>query len=96
MLRLEGACARAAPATPPRAAADLPRSPAQTQRRMQMLADEKRTAARKAAVQKKRSLKTPEVKAAGKKFKAEMEKDSAYDGELFTDFNAWLTRNERE
>ena len=58
---------------------------------MQMLADEKRTAARKTAVQKKRSLKS-----AGKKFKAEMEKDSAYDGELFTDFNAWLTRNERE
>ena len=95
MLRLEGACAPrlrspAPPLTRPRC------SHAQTQRRMQILADQKRTAARAAAVQKKRSLKPAEVKAAGKKFKAEMEKDSAYDGELFTDFNAWLTRNERE
>lgn len=63
---------------------------------MQMLADEKRTAARAAKVQAKRSLKPAEVKAAGKKFKAEMVKDSAYEGELFTDFSSWLTRNERE
>ena len=70
---------------------------AQTQRRMQILADQKRAAAKASgAVTKKRSLKSAEVKAAGKKFKAEMEKDSAYEGELFTEFTSWLTRNERE
>ena len=61
-----------------------------------MLADQKRAAARAEKVQKKRSLKPAAVKEAGKKFKAEMVKDSAYEGELFTDFSAWLTRNERE
>ena len=64
---------------------------------MQILADQKRKAAKdKGEVRKKRSAKSAEVKAAGKKFKAEMVKDSAYEGELFADFSAWLTRTDRE
>jgi hypothetical protein len=66
----------------------------QTQRRMQILADTKRKAAKDAKTAKKRAIPSAEVKAAGKKFYQSMLVDSAYQGELFDDFNNWLTKTD--
>ena len=60
---------------------------------MQLLADAKRAEAKAAGKLKKRAAPTAEVKAAGKAFYKQMLVDSAYQGELFDDFNAWLTRD---
>jgi hypothetical protein len=61
---------------------------------MQILADEKRAASKAAATKAKRVAKPAAVKEAGQKFYKSMLVDSAYQGELFDDFSAWLTKNE--
>ena len=59
---------------------------------MQMLADEKRAGAKAAKLAAARAPKPAGVKEAGRAFAASMKVDSAYEGELFDDFNAWLFR----
>jgi len=71
------------PLTPP---------PPQTQRRMQILADTKRAEAKAAGKAIKRAKPSAEVKAAGQTFYESMIVDSAYDGELCQDFQAWLAK----
>ena len=59
---------------------------------MQILADERRKAAKEAKTAAKRKAAPADVKAAGKKFYESMLVDSAYHGELFDDFTNWLNR----
>lgn len=66
--------------------------PPQTQRRMQILADTKRAEAKAAGKAIKRAKPSAEVKAAGQTFYESMIVDSAYDGELCQDFQAWLAK----
>jgi hypothetical protein len=63
---------------------------------MQLLADEKRRVAKASKTAAKRAKPSAEVKEAGKKFHAAMLVDSAYEGELFNDFNAWLNKEKAE
>jgi len=67
----------------------------QTQRRMQILADERRREAKANKTAAKRAPKTAEQKAAGKKFLASMQVDSAYDNERCADFQAWLNKEKK-
>jgi len=68
---------------------------AKTQRRMQILADERRREAKANKTAAKRAPKTAEQKAAGKKFLASMQVDSAYDNERCADFQAWLNKEKK-
>ena len=63
---------------------------------MQILADEKRRAAKAAKTAAKRAPKPEAVKKAGKKFYQSMLVDSAYDHEYFEPFQAWIAQKKEE
>ena len=67
----------------------------QTQRRMQILGDQRRAEAKASKTAAKRAPKSAERKAAGKAFLASMQVDSAYDNERCADFQAWLNKEKK-
>ena len=73
-----------------------PSSSPQTQRRMQILGDQRRAEAKASKTAAKRAPNSAERKAAGKAFLASMQVDSAYDGERCVDFTAWLNKEKEQ
>jgi len=69
---------------------------AKTQRRMQILGDQRRAEAKASKTAAKRAPKSAERKAAGKAFLASMQVDSAYDNERCVDFTAWLNKEKEQ
>ncbi len=62
---------------------------------MQILSDARRADAKAKKTAAARAPKPAAVKEAGKKFYQQMIVDSAYDGELCTDFTAWLNKEKK-